>query len=182
MTARTASGRNVRKVKMAPNYLVYRLKRLSLRSGGRRRVRQERNGFLRCGHGRVFRESRSREALAGEFGFAKTQVGEAAEIQAVGLPPGVLAVGFEGEIESFAGGLESFLEVAGGEIGFGEGDADVYGVFAAAASVGEEDAGFAFGDGLLKVAEMSGEFAGGLEAYELELDVARSFGECTSFF
>ena len=88
------------------------------------------------------------EALAGEFGFAKTQVGEAAEVETVGLTPGVLAVGFDGEIEGFAGGLKSFLKVAGGEVSFGERDTDIDGVFAEPASVGEEDAGFAFGDGL----------------------------------
>jgi hypothetical protein len=56
------------------------------------------------------------EALAGEFGFAKAQVGEAAEVETVGLAPGVLAVGFDGEIEGFAGGLKSFLKVAGSEV------------------------------------------------------------------
>jgi hypothetical protein len=118
------------------------------------------------------------EALAGEFGFAKTEVGEAAEMETVGLAPGVLAVGFEGEIEGFAGSLESFLEVAGGEVGFGEGNADIDGVFAEAAGIGEEDAGFAFGDALGEIADVTGEFAGGLETAELEFNVAGSLGEC----
>ena len=118
------------------------------------------------------------KALAGEFGFAEAEVGEAAEVETVGLTPGVLAVGFDGEIEGFAGGLKSFLKVAGGEVGFGERDTDIDGVFAKAAAVGEKDAGFAFGDRLGKVAEMAIKFAGGLEAAELEFDFAGFFGEC----
>jgi hypothetical protein len=93
------------------------------------------------------------EALAGEFDFAKAQLSEAAEV-------------------------EGFWEVAGGEVGFGEGDADVDGVFAEAAGISEEDAGFAFGDGLGETAEVTGEFAGGLEAAELEFDFAGFLGEC----
>ena len=183
MMARRASGRNVRKVEKAPNHLVYRLKRLVSRRGGCHLVRRGRDGFLRCGHGRVFREGESGgEALAGEFGFAETEMGEAAEVETVGLAPGVLAIGFDGEIEGFAGGLESFLKVAGREVGFGEGGADIDRVFAEAAGVGEEDAGFAFGDGLGKIAEMAMNFAGGLEAAELEIDGTGFLGEFARLF
>ena len=94
-------------------------------------------GFFDAPMAQLFADSESGgEASAGEFGFAKTQVSETAEVETVGLAPGVLAVGFDREIEGFAGGLESFLEVAGGEIGFGERDADVDGELAAKHAAG----------------------------------------------
>jgi hypothetical protein len=60
------------------------------------------------------------EALAGEFVFAEPEVSDAAEVEAVGFPPGVLAVGRFRAVERVAGVLESFVGVGGGEVGFGE--------------------------------------------------------------
>ena len=114
------------------------------------------------------------EALAGEFVLAEAEVGDAAEVEAVGFSPGVLAVGVFGAVERVAGVLEGFAWVAGGEVGFGEGEAEVDGEFSEAAGVGEEDAGFGFGDGLGEIAEVAVEFAGGVEAAELEFDLRRS--------
>jgi len=88
------------------------------------------------------------EALAGQFVLAEAQVGDAAEVETVGASPGELTVGVLGAVERVAGVLEGFARVAGREIGFGEGEADVDGVFSEAAGVGEEDAGLGFGDGL----------------------------------
>src|SRR5450432_1774445 len=102
---------------------------------------------------------------------------DAAEVEAVGFSPGVLAVGCFRAVECVAGVLEGFVGVAGGEVSFGQGEAEVYGVFSEAACVGEEDAGVGFGDGLGEIAEVTVEFGGGVEAAELEFDVARVVGE-----
>jgi hypothetical protein len=117
------------------------------------------------------------EALAGELAFAKAQVGDAAKVETVGLSPGVLAVRCFRKIEGLAGVLEGFMGVARREVGLGEGEAEVDGVFSEAASVGEEDASFGFGDGLGMIAEVALEFAGGVEAPELEFDLTREAGE-----
>lgn len=55
----------------------------------------------------------SGEALSGELAFAEPEVSESAEVETVGLSPGVLAVGMFGPVERFAGVLEGFLSVAG---------------------------------------------------------------------
>jgi hypothetical protein len=82
-----------------------------------------------------------------------------------------------GAVERIAGVLESFSGVAGGEMGFGEREAEVDRVLFKAAGVSEEDAGFAFGDGLGVVSQMAVEFAGRVEAAKLEIDVSRTAGE-----
>jgi hypothetical protein len=117
------------------------------------------------------------EALAGQFGLAEKHVSDAAEVETVGASPGVLKVRVLGAVERVAGVLEGFARVAGREVSFGEGEADVDGVFSEAASVGEEDAGVGFGDGLGVIAEVAIEFGGGVEAAELELDVSGAIGE-----
>jgi hypothetical protein len=61
---------------------------------------------------------------------------------------------------------------AGVEQGFSEGEADVDGVFAETAGVRQQDAGFGFGNGLEVIAQMSMEFAGCMEAAELEVDIS----------
>jgi len=117
------------------------------------------------------------ESLAGKFVFAEAEVGDAAEVEAVGFSPGVLAVGDLGTVECVAGVLECFVGVACGDVGFGEGEAEIDGVFSEAAGVGEEDAGFGFGDGLGEIAEVAVEFTGGVEAAELEVYRAGAIGK-----
>ena len=117
------------------------------------------------------------EALAGQFVLAEEPMGDAAEVETVGASPGVLTVGVLGTVERVAGVLEGFAGVAGREVSFGNGEADVDGVFSVAAGVGEEDAGVGFGDGLGVIAEMRVEFGGGMGAAELEFDVAGAVGE-----
>ena len=123
----------------------------------------------------------SGEALAGELGFFEANVSETTEVEAVGLAPGVSAIGGFGEVEGFAGVLEGLLRFRGGEVGFSEGEAEVDGEFSEAAGVGEEDAGFGFGDGLGVVAEVTVEFGGGVEAAQLELDLAGAVGKGAGF-
>lgn len=103
------------------------------------------------------------ETLAGEFGLAEAEMGDAAEVQGIGLTPGVLAFGMLGEVEGVTGGLESFLILVGGKVGPCEGDADIAGILAESTAVGEDDTGFAFGDGSREIAQVNGEFAGGLK-------------------
>ena len=120
---------------------------------------------------------RGGEALAGQLALAESQVGHAAEVQAVGLSPGILAVRVHGAVERFAGILEGFVRIAGGEVRFGEGQAEVDRECPEAAGVCQEDAGFSFCDGLWVIAEVALEFAGGWEAAELEFNVAGAVGE-----
>jgi hypothetical protein len=61
------------------------------------------------------------EALDSQFALAEAQVGHAAEVQAVGLPPGILAMRMFGAVERVAGILEGLAGVAGSEVGFGKG-------------------------------------------------------------
>lgn len=122
------------------------------------------------------------EALAGEFVFAEAEVRDAAEMETVGFAPGILAVRRFRTVERVASVLEGFVGVPGGEVGFGEGEAEVDGEFSEAAGVGEEDAGFGFGDGLREIAEMAVEFACGVEAAELEVDYAGAGGEGAGVF
>jgi hypothetical protein len=88
-----------------------------------------------------------------------------------------LTVRVLGAVERAAGVLEGFARVAGREVSFGEGEADVDGVFSEAASVREEDAAVGFGDSLGVIAEMRVEFGGRVCAAELELDVSGAVGE-----
>jgi hypothetical protein len=67
--------------------------------------------------------------------------------------------------------------VAGREEGFGEGDAEVNGEPSEAAGVSEKDAGFGFGDGLAEIVEVTVEFAGGVEAAELESHLSGTVSE-----
>jgi hypothetical protein len=62
---------------------------------------------------------RSGEALAGQFALAEAQVSHAAEVQAVGLSPGILAIREFGAVERVAGILQGLGRVAGGEVRFG---------------------------------------------------------------
>src|ERR1022692_2894025 len=120
---------------------------------------------------------RSGEALAGQLALAEAQVGDAAEVQAVGLPPGILTIRLFGAVERVAGILQGLTGVAGGEVRFGKGQTEIDGVFPEAAGVRQEDAGFAFRDGLGVIAEVALEFAGGMKAAELKVDVAGAVGE-----
>jgi hypothetical protein len=136
-------------------------------------------GFVGFGMGQFCAESEGGgKTLAGEFGFAEADMGDATKMQGIGLAPGVLAL--FGEVEGVASGLESFLVLIRGEVGSGEGDADVDGEFAEAAGIGEEDAGFAFDQGLRKVGDGESEFASGLKAAELKFDFAGFLGELAS--
>jgi hypothetical protein len=65
------------------------------------------------------------QALAGELAFAEAQVGESAEVETIGLSPGVLAVRVFGPVERAAGVLEGLSCVTGREQRFGEGEAEV---------------------------------------------------------
>src|ERR1022692_1213448 len=111
---------------------------------------------------------RSGEALAGQLALAEAQVGHPAEVQSIGLSPGILAIRLFGAVERIPGILQGFARVAGGEVRFGEGQAEIDGVFPEAASVRQEGVGFAFRDGLTVIAEVALEFAGGMETAELE--------------
>ena len=117
------------------------------------------------------------EALAGEFLLAEPLVSDAAEVKAIGFSPGVLALGRFRSVERIAGVLEGLMGVSSREVGFGESEAKVDGVFSEAAGVGEEDAGFGFGYRLGEVAEMALEFTGSVEGAKLEFDVSRAIGE-----
>jgi len=119
-------------------------------------------GFVGFGMGQFCAESEGGgKTLAGEFGFAEADMGDATKMQGIGLAPGVLAL--FGEVEGVASGLESFLVLIRGEVGSGE-----------------EDAGFAFDQGLRKVGDGESEFASGLKAAELKFDFAGFLGELAS--
>ncbi len=60
------------------------------------------------------------ETLAGEFALTESEVGEAAEVETIGLSPGVFAIRVFGAIERVAGVLEGFSRVAGVEVRFSE--------------------------------------------------------------
>jgi hypothetical protein len=82
-------------------------------------------------------------------------VGNTAEVEAVGFSPGISAIRKFGAVERVARILEALTGVADGEVRFGEGQAEVDGAFSEAASVCQEDAGFAFFDGLRVIAEVA---------------------------
>ena len=93
----------------------------------------------------AFAEFESRaETLDCKLALAKPPVGQSAEVKTIGLSPGVLAVRMFRPVERISRVLESFAGVAGGEVSFGESEAEVDGGLAEAAGVREENAGFAF--------------------------------------
>jgi hypothetical protein len=100
------------------------------------------------------------EALAGELALAKPQVGESAEVETVGLSPGVLAVGMLRAVERIAGVLQGFAGITSGEERFCQREAEIDRELSEAAGVRQENAGFRFGDGLQVIAQMPVEFAG----------------------
>ena len=104
-------------------------------------------------------------------------MGDAAEVQAIGLSPSILAIRMFGAVEPGAGIMQGLAGVAGGEVRFGEGQAEVDREFSEAASVRQQDASFGFRDGLRVIAEVALEFAGGVEAAELEFDGTGAVGE-----
>jgi hypothetical protein len=108
-------------------------------------------------------------------------VSHAAEVQAIGLPPGILAIRLFGAVEGIAGILEGLPGVARGEVRFGKGQAEVDGAFPETACVRQEDASVALRDGLGMVPEVAGEFAGGMEAAELEFDHSATVREGLCF-
>ena len=110
------------------------------------------------------------EALAGKLALAEPQVGETAKVETVRLSPGIGAVRFFRAVERVASVLQSFARVACGEQNFGEGEAEVDGVFTEGAGVRQEDAGFGFGNCLRIIRKMQVEFAGRVEAAKLEFD------------
>lgn len=135
-------------------------------------------GFVDAAVGEVFAKFEGGgEALECELLFAEAQVGEAAEVETVGLAPGVLAIGLLGFVEGGAGVLKGSLRVSGAEERFGEGDAEVDGVLSEAAGVGQENAFFGIGDGLRQILEMLMQFTSCQETAELKIDVARAVGE-----
>jgi hypothetical protein len=117
--------------------------------------------------------------LNGQFALAEAEMSHATPVQPVGLSPCILAIRLFGAVERVAGILEGLVGVAGREDRFGERQAEVDGVFPEAAGVRQEDAGLAFHDGLRVIAEVTLKFAGGVEAPELEFDVAGAGGEGT---
>jgi hypothetical protein len=119
------------------------------------------------------------EALECKLALAETQVGEAAEVEPVGLSPGVLAVRVFGAVERVAGVLEGFARVSGREESFGEGHTEFDGVFPEAAGVRQENAGFGLGNGLPVVPQVQVKLAGGVKAAELEFDHAGAVSEGT---
>lgn len=82
-----------------------------------------------------------------------------------------------GPVERVAGVLKRFTSVAGGEVGLGQGQADVDGVLPKAAGVRQEDAGLALRDGLQEITQVPVEFTGGVKAAELEIDISGAGGE-----
>ena len=82
-----------------------------------------------------------------------------------------------GAVERVAGILQGFAGVASREVGFGKGQPEVDGERSENASVRQENASFAFRDGLRIIAEVALELAGGVEAAELHFDVSRAVGE-----
>jgi hypothetical protein len=121
------------------------------------------------------------ETLASEFAFAEPHVGKSTEVEAVGRSPGVLAVGMFRAVERIAGILESFARISSREVCFGERNAEVDGVLPEAAGVRQENTGFGFGDSLWVVGQLAVEFAGGVEATQLEIDYSGTAREGTSF-
>ena len=120
---------------------------------------------------------RGAQPLPGQFPLTQAKMRDPAEMQPVGLPPRILALGRFGPVESIPGILQRLARFGRGEISLGERDAEIDGEFAEAAGVGEQDASFTFSDGLSEVAEMALKFRGGVEATELEFNVAGAAGE-----
>jgi hypothetical protein len=119
---------------------------------------------------------RGRESLYRQFAFAEAPVGHSAEVKAIGLAPGVLAFGRFRTVEGGTRVLERFARVAGREVGFGKGDADVDGELSELASVGEKDAGFSIGDALAEVAKLAMSYAARVKAPELKFSFSRPIG------
>jgi hypothetical protein len=117
------------------------------------------------------------EALAGKVALAEAHMGDAAEVESVSFAPGIGAVGFLGAVESFAGVLQGLASIASGEEDFGKSDAKFDRVPAETAGVSQQDASISFLDRFGIVLEVELKFEGGLEAAELELDIACVVGE-----
>jgi hypothetical protein len=115
--------------------------------------------------------------LPRQFAFAEAQVGDAAEVQPVGLSPSILAIRLFGAVERVARILQGLASVAGGEVRFGKRQTEIDGVLSEPASVRQEDASFGFCDGLRVIAEVELKFGGSMEAAELEFDFAGAVGE-----
>jgi len=120
---------------------------------------------------------RRTEPLPRQLPLAEPQMSHAAEVQSIRLSPGILAIRLFGAVERVAGILQGLARIADGEIRFGKGQTNVDGVLPEPASVRQQDAGFAFRDGLRVIAEVALEFAGGVEATELQFGAARAVGE-----
>jgi hypothetical protein len=117
------------------------------------------------------------KTLDGKLAFAQPPMGQSAEVKTIGLSPGVLAIRLVRPVKRIAGVLESLAGVCRGEIRFGQGEAEVDGVFAEAASVRQENARFGFENRFWIIPQMPVEFAGRLEATELVFDYAGVVGE-----
>jgi hypothetical protein len=96
-----------------------------------------------------------RESLAGKLALAESEVSKSTKVETVRLSPRIGTVRLFGAAERIASVLQSFTRVgASREERFGEGEAEVDGVFPKAAGVRQQDAGFGFGDGLRVISKL----------------------------
>src|SRR5882724_10510581 len=106
---------------------------------------------------------------------------KAAEVEAIGLSPGIGTVRMFRAVKGIAGILQGFASAIGSgacvEQGLGQGQTEIDGEFPKGASIRQEDAGFGFGNGLGIISQMPVEIAGRVEAAKLELDGSGAVGE-----
>ena len=121
------------------------------------------------------------ESLESQLALAEAQVRDAAEVETVGLSPGILTVRMLGAVESFAGVLEGFARVTSRKQYLGEGEAEVDREFSESAGVGQKKARFGLDDRLRVVLNLCLDFRGRSKAAELEIDVSGAVGECAGF-
>src|SRR5262249_12833430 len=117
------------------------------------------------------------QSLAGQFAFAKAEVGDATEVQPVSLAPGVPAVRSLGAVKCGASMLEGPGGCSRDKQALRQSHAQFDGVLAKAATIGKKNAGLAFRYRLREIAESTLQFARGAKASQLQLHDTRARGE-----
>src|SRR5262245_136346 len=78
-------------------------------------------------------DERGSEALSGQLDLAEAGVGDAAQVQPIGLPPGVLAFRMDRTVQCLTGALQRRLRIASIQVDTGQGQAELDGIVPEAA-------------------------------------------------
>lgn len=111
------------------------------------------------------------QPASGEFRLPEPGVSDAGEVRSIRLTPGVAALRIGGAVERQSGLRQRGMGIEAGQVGTGEGEAEVDDVEATPVGLGMAKALLGFGDGSAQVAGVEGQVRGEAMGAELDFDI-----------